>query len=294
MRSRLVLIFYLLIINATLNGQSLLDQLNAENSKQPDTIFTQATFKSTRIINGQSVETSGKKELNVIISHRFGNINTGVHQFYGLDQSSIRIGLEYGLTNRIDIGIGRSRELELVDSYIKLKLLRQSTGAYEMPVSLTFYSSMNITAQLWTHPTLYYSFFDRFSYVHELLIARKISETLSMQLVPGLVHRNLTETVKDKNILPYVGFAGRYKILNRISISTEYYWVYPGRTRVKIYNPLSFGIDIETGGHVFQLHFSNSRGMNERIMIPENHNSWRNSDFGFGFNIIRNFNLKRN
>ena len=294
MYSRVAFIFFLLRITVALHSQSLLDELNAENSKQPDTIFTEATFKSTRIINGQSVETLGKKGLNLVISHRFGNINSGVHQFYGLDQSSIRLGLEYGLTNRIDIGIGRSRELELVDSYIKFKLLRQSSGAYIMPISITLYSSMTITAQKWIDPTLYYSFFDRFSYIHELIIARKFSEKFSLQLVPGLVHRNLTQTVKDKNILPYIGFAGRYKILNRILLSTEYYWVYPGLTNVKIYNSLSFGVDIETGGHVFQLHFSNSRGMNERIMIPENHNSWKNGDFGFGFNIIRHFNLKRN
>jgi len=294
MQSQIFIFFILFIFNVSLNSQSLLDELNAENSKQPDTIFTEATFKSTRIINGQSVETLGKKGMNLIISHRFGNINSGGHQFYGLDQSSIRLGLEYGLTNRIDIGIGRSRELELVDSYIKLKLLRQSSGALVMPVSLTWYSSMTLTAQKWVHPTLYYSFIDRFSYIHELIVARKFNEKLSMQLVPGLIHMNLTETAKDKNILPYVGFAGRYKILNRISLSAEYYWVYPGFTKAKIYDPFSFGVDIETGGHVFQLHFSNSRGMNERIMIPENHNSWKKGDFGFGFNIIRHFNLKRN
>jgi hypothetical protein len=291
---RLKIIFILSIISFTLYGQSLLDQLKEENSKKPDTVFTDATFKSTRLINGQSVETLGKNELNLIFSHRFGNLNSGIHQLYGLDVSSIRIGAEYGLADGINIGLGRSRDQELVDSYIKLKLLRQSSGAVNMPISVSLYSSFAFTAAKWLHPEISYSLYDRFSYVNELLIARKFYEKISLQIMPGFIFINLTEKKKDKNLMPYFGAAGRYKITNRFSVSTEYYWVYPGISAQKIYDPLSFGVDIETGGHIFQLQFSNSRGMHERIMIPGNSNNWLKGDFGFGFNIIRNFNLKRN
>jgi hypothetical protein len=294
MYTRLILIALLSLFSLMTQGQSLLDQLSDEIKQRPETTYTVATFKSTRIVNGQSIETVGKHGLNVVISHRFGNLSSGIHQFYGLDQSSIRIGLEYGLTERMDLGIGRSREQELVDGYFKYKILRQSTGAYNMPVTLTLYSSMQVKAQKWLHPEITHTLSDRFSYVNELLIARKFSSEFSIQLVPGFVHRNLTDSVRDKNLVPYLGFGARYKITKRMSLSAEYYMVYPGSTSLPTYNPFSFGIDIETGGHVFQLHFSNSRGMQEKIMIPDNPNNWFRGDFGFGFNIIRNFNLKHN
>ncbi len=292
MLTRLIYLFVLSFVCFPSNAQSLLDQLNNDISKKPDTIFVEATFKSTRIVSGQSVENVGKGGLNVIISHRFGNINTGVHQLYGLDQNSVRIGLEYGLFDRLDIGLGRSRVQELVDTYLKFKLLKQSSGAVNMPVSVSLYSSAMITPMTFTDPNITYTTMDRMSYVNELLIARKFSNQLSLQLTPGFVHRNLTETKKDKNFIPYVGAGGRYKLSNRIALSAEYYWVPPNLTAIKVYNPLSIGIDIETGGHVFQLHFTNSKGMNEKLMIPDNYNNWFKGDFGFGFNIIRHFNIK--
>ena len=289
---RVILIFIFSAITGMVNGQSLLDQLSDELKQKPDTNYATATFKSTRIINGQSIETVGKNGMNIIISHRFGNLNSGIHQFYGLDQSSIRIGLEYGISRRLDVGLGRSRDQELVDGYIKYKLIRQSSGAIVMPVSVTFYTSMQVKAQKWSQPELVHKLSDRFSYVNEFLIARKFSNNFSLQFVPGFVHRNLTQTIGDKNLVPYLGIGARYKITNRLSLSSEYYYVYPGLTALPSYNPFSVGIDIETGGHIFQLHFSNSRGMQEKIMIPDNPFSWSHGDIGFGFNIIRNFNLK--
>jgi hypothetical protein len=292
MHIRITLILVLLFSAGWLRSQSLLDQLSDEIKQKPETTYVMATFKSTRIINGQSMETVGKYGMNIIISHRFGNLNSGVHQFYGLDQSSIRIGLEYGLGSRLDVGLGRSRDEELVDGYVKYKLLRQSTGAVWMPIALTIYSSMQVKAQKWSNPELSHKLSDRFSYVNELIIARKFTNALSVQIVPGFVHRNLTATEADKNLIPYAGLGARYKITNRLSLSSEYYWVYPGVTALPVYNPFAIGIDIETGGHIFQLHFSNSRGMQEKIMIPDNPFDWSRGAFGFGFNIIRNFNFK--
>ncbi len=270
----------------------MLDQLNSDIAKKSDTILVDATFKSTRIISGQSIENVGKGGMNLIISHRFGNINSGVHQFYGLDQSAIRIGLEFGIFERLDIGFGRSRDEELIDSYFKYKILRQSEGAFVMPISMALYSSMSITPQVFPNHNISYTIIDRMSYVNELLIARKFSEKISLQITPGFVHRNLVDSIKDKNFVPYLGIGGRYKLSNRIALSAEYYLVKPNVTYQKVYNPLSIGIDIETGGHVFQLHFTNSRGMNEKLMIPDNYNNWLKGGFGFGFNIVRHFNLK--
>jgi hypothetical protein len=158
-----------------------------------------------------------------------------------------------------------------------------------MPISMALYSSMSITPQIFPDHNINYTIIDRMSYVNELLIARKFSEKISLQITPGFVHRNLVDSIKDKNFVPYLGFGGRYKLSNRIALSAEYYLVKPNVTYQKVYNPLSIGIDIETGGHVFQLHFTNSRGMNEKLMIPDNYNNWFKG--GFGFNIVRHFNL---
>jgi len=292
MFTRLIYLFILSIACFPLAAQSLLDQLNNDNAKKADTVYAEATFKATRIVSGQSVENIGKGGFNLIISHRFGNINSGVHQLYGLDQNSIRIGFEYGLFDRLDIGLGRSRAEELLDTYLKFKLLKQSSGAVTMPVSVALYSSATITPMIFADPNISYTIMDRMSYINEILIARKFSNTLSVQLTPGFVHRNLTETKMDKNFIPYVGIGGRCKLSNHIALSAEYYWVQPNLTAIKVYNPLSIGIDIETGGHVFQLHFTNSKGMNEKLMIPDNYNNWLKGDFGFGFNIIRHFNFR--
>ena len=172
-------------------------------------------------------------------------------------------------------------------------MFRQSTGAYNFPVTISLYTSVSITPQQFSNQNISFTIVDRMSYVNEILIARKLSDKFSMQISPGFVHRNLTETKKDKNFSPYIGAGGRFKVTNRIALSAEYYWVKPGLTDIKVYDPLSIGIDIETGGHIFQLHFTNSRGMNERLMIPENYNNWLKGNFGFGFNIVRHFNLKR-
>lgn len=291
---RITTILFFLSISQYLSGQSLLEQLNIENSQNKETELVVATFKSTKLINGQSVETSGKNGFNVVISHRFGNLNSGVHQFFGLDQNSIRLGIEYGVTGRIDLGIGRSKEEELIDGYIKIKLLQQSRGAKNIPVTVSLYTAMAVRADKWLYPELSAEIYNRFSYVNELLIARKFNDRISLQLVPGLIHRNLTMTPKDKNLVPYAGIGGRIKITKHVTFSSEYYLVYPGLTALKSYNPFSFGFEIETGGHVFQLHFSNSRGAHEKLMIPDNNNNWADGSVGFGFNIIRHFNLKKN
>jgi hypothetical protein len=288
-RCSLVFIINLLFI-PFIHGQSLLDELNADASTGKDTNYAESTFKATRLINGQSVETVGKGALNFVISHRFGNINTGIKDFFGIDESHIRIGLEYGLTPFLDVGIGRSREQKLVDGYLKYKIVRQSSGGRVMPVSVSWYSSVAAWTDLGRVPGRDYSVVNRLNYIHEVIIARKFNERMSVQVIPGFVHRNLTENESSPNIAPYTGVGGRFKILNRLTFNVEYYHNWNSYIQNNYYDPLSFGVDLETGGHIFQLHVSNVRAMQEKIMIPENTNNWSKGDFGFGFNIIRHFN----
>lgn len=286
------LVLFLSFSLSTIQGQSLLEMLDIENQQVEDTLYFEAIFKATRIINGQSIETTGKNNLNFIVSHRFGDINSGGYDFWGLDHNFIRLGIDYGVTDWLDLGIGRSNEQKLTDSYVKIRLKRQSSGVLFFPVTISWVSSILYSDLKWAVPNRDNLFSSRIFYFHELIVARKFNEKISVQIVPGFVHRNLVVTNKDQNDVPYIGFGSRFKLTNRISFNAEYFWMVPGQTADDFINPLAFGFDIETGGHVFQLHFSNSQGRIEKN-IPENKKSWLDGEFGFGFNIIRHFNLKR-
>lgn len=250
--------------------------------------YTGATFKSTRVINSHSVEMIGKNNLEYRISHRFGYISGGAYELFGLDNASMRNGLEYGISNRLNVGLGRSSIDKEFDGYIKYKLLRQSTGKVNMPISLVYlFSAMHTTLK----STEELSFTNRMSYAHQLLIARKFSDNFSLQLMPSLVHINAVPLAKDDNNLYSLGIGGRIKISKRVAITGEYFHQFNQLTGTT--NSLSFGFDIETGGHVFQLHFTNSTGMTERTFITNTSGDWGAGDIRFGFNVSRMFVLKK-
>lgn len=282
----------LLISSFSSTGQSLLEMLESDSTQTPSTVYTEATFKTTRLINGQTVETAGNGNLNFIISHRFGDLKSGVSTFWGLDHSLIRLGLEYGFTSKVDIGIGRSNEQKLVDGYFKYKILQQSSGAVNMPFTLIWYSNISTSTLPWANTNRQNLFSSRLYYVHQIILGRKFSERFSLQVGPGVLHRNLVEREIDQNDAPFVNISGRIKLTSRISLNGEYFWLLPGQTSNDFCNSLAIGVDLETGGHVFQLHFSNSRGRTEKF-IAENTNSWMDGQVGFGFNIVRYFNLKK-
>ena len=282
-------IIILCLYSLTANAQSLTDLLADDKA---DTNYIEATFKSTRLINGQTVETTGKRELSVIINHRFQSINTGINQFYGLDQgATIRLAMEYGLTNNIDLGLGRSNTEKLIDGYTKIKLLRQCNGALNHPVSISYYGGMQIKTEPWADQSKNYPLNSRFSYVHELIFARKFNSSISVELIPGFVHRNMIESKDDKNIVPFFGAGARCKITTRTAFIGEYYYMRDGKNVNNYVNSMSFGYEIETGGHVFQIILSNSSGMTEKIFIPETNGKWNNGDIRIGFNIMRRFSL---
>jgi hypothetical protein len=289
-----IAVFLLILLPAGLVAQDdLMDLLN-ENTK-PETVFTTATFKSTRIMNGHSIERMPSGQLDFRISHRFGTINSGAYEFFGLDQSNIHFGLEYGITDWVMIGIGRASYEKTYDGFVKFSVLRQSSGAKTMPVSLSVFSSIAVNSLKWTDTERTNYFSSRLSYASQVLIARKINQTFSFQLTPSYVHRNLVPTELDPNDLFAIGAGGRMKLSRRISLNAEYYYVINANNTYMsqpIYNPLSVGFDIETGGHVFQLIFTNSLGMIEKSFIGETSGQWIHGDIHFGFNISRVFTLK--
>jgi hypothetical protein len=287
------LLIFLLITPPAVFCQSLEDVLNRKLEKSASPEYALATFKTGRIINGQSIENPERGDLLFLVSHRFGKINSGFYNFFGLDNSSTRLGLAYGISDRFSIGVGRATYQKTWDGFIKYKILRQRPGPSGMPFTLTVVLATDINTLKPVDPEKTYSLTNRISYVSQLLIARKFGPKFSFQISPSYIHRNLVETRFDQNNIFAIGSGTRFKITNRVSLNAEYYYVLPGQTADDYQNSFSIGFDIETGGHVFQLHLTNSQSIIERGFITETSGRWMDGDIRFGFNIVRVFGLQR-
>lgn len=258
--------------------------------------YASATFKTTRLINGHTVENVGKGVLDFKILHRFGMLNQGVKDFFGLDNAVTKLAFDYGVTDWLMIGIGRSGFEKEYDGYFKAKLFRQRQGR-GLPVTLSYMGGISIRTldAIQLEPNLKpgqeYFISNRLFYVNQLLIARKFNQWLSLQIMPTHVHFNLVPTAAEKNDVLAIGFGGRLKVSRRISITGEWYYTLPGYKLNGYRNALSLGVDIETGGHVFQLLFTNSTGVTERNFIGQTTGDWANGDVRFGFNISRVFTI---
>ncbi|HNH20701.1 MAG TPA: DUF5777 family beta-barrel protein [Ferruginibacter sp.] len=271
---------------------SMLEKEVAGDAKN-QTNYATATFKATRLINGHTVENVAAGVLDVKISHRFGKLNSGGYELFGLDNASMRMGLDYGITRYLMVGIGRSTFEKTYDAFFKLKLFRQSNGRRKMPFTISYVPTIALKTLKYEDPDRKNYYTSRLYFSHQLLIGRKFSEGTSLQLMPTYIHRNLVKYAAESNDLFAIGIGGRQKITRRVSINAEYYYQLPGYRLNGTSNSLSLGFDIETGGHVFQLHFTNSRGMNERTFISETTGLWEKGDIYFGFNISRVFTLSR-
>jgi len=292
-----VISFLYLLIAATQtlaqdSTASLLSILEKEMEQSKDaTIYTTATFKTTRLINGHSVENVGRGVLDVKVSHRFGNVSEGFYELFGLDKASMRAGFDYGITKNIMIGVGRSTFQKTYDAFIKVKILQQSKGKKNMPITLSYVPTFAVKTIHYEDPKVDNHFSSRLSYSHQLIIGRKFSDKTSLQLMPVFIHQNLVTLASESNDIFAIGIGGRQKLSKRISFNAEYYYVLPATKLNETSNSLSIGFDIETGGHVFQLHFTNSQGMNERTFIADTKGRWDKGDIYFGFNISRVFTI---
>jgi len=287
----LLLAFILVFNSVHLFAQDDLEALLNDGAPL-ETEYAKYAFKSTRIINSHSIENVARGVLDFRILHRFGSVNGGAYQLFGLDQANVRFSFDYGISNRLMVGIGRSNVGKEYDSYVKYKILRQSTGKVNMPISITYAAGVVAGTLKWTvatlpEPPLGY----RVTYYHQLLVARKFSEALTLQLTPTVLHRNWVNSNTDPNDIYALGIGGRVKINNRLATTFDY-WMVPGNQLPNYNNTLSVGFDIETGGHVFQLHFTNNRGMNEKQFITEGNGQWLKGDIQFGFNLSRVFTIR--
>ncbi len=284
------------LFNANAQKDSMLDALDRQTP--PVSEYVDATFKSSRLVNFQTVETTGKRTLDFRISHRFGLLNGGINTLYGLDgPANLRLGLEYSYDGRLQVGIGRTAYQKMYDGFLKYKWLRQTTDN-SMPVTVTLLSCMYITADkdpsaAFTGFDHYQYFTSRMSYNYQLLIARKFSDHLSLQLAPTMLHYNLVENITDQNdMYSMVGMA-RYKINKRMALTGEYAWRISkySQTMSQYHNSAAICLEIETGGHVFQIVLTNSYGILENQTIAYTQNDWLKGQIMLGFNIGRFFTL---
>lgn len=262
-----------------------------------ETEYAEATFKSSRIVNGHSIEHIGDNQLHFRISHRFNSVSQGWRNFWGLDGANMYFTLEYGISDKFMVGLGRTTELKTYHGFQKYVITRQSEGKKNMPVSISLHSSISVNTIEWNNPQKEDDFAGRMSYTHQLPIARKFNEDLSLQITPTYIHRNLVENPQVPNDIYSLGMGGSLRLTKWVRLNAEYFYVLPPFDSDKSFdnvNNLSLGFDIHTGGHVFQLHFTNSRSMIEPYYIAETTDPWFNNGLNlggiyFGFNILRVF-----
>ncbi|MFM2267056.1 MAG: hypothetical protein RL757_497 [Bacteroidota bacterium] len=292
MKKKLLIIAFFAGINLT-NAQSMLDGLD----DAPTTEYAEYAFKTNRIINLHSIENTAHGVMDFKISHRFGTVDNGLYDLFGIDQATQRFGMDYGVTDNFQIGWNRNSVAKAYDGYLKYRILRQSTGKRNMPISLSAFAGMAIETSNWSDPTRTNYFSSRLIYSYQLLIARKFNDIFTLQLTPTMIHRNLAPAGEKSDVYA-LGVGGRIRLTRRITFNAEYIWNLPnqlqktdGQLEAVKFDPLSVGVDIETGGHVFQLHFTNATSMSEYGFVTRTTDDFFKGKIRFGFNVSRVFTI---
>lgn len=269
-------------------GQNLDDLVFADEKNKPTAIT--ADFKTTSVVNSHTIRGAGQNELLFSVKHRFANFSLGHYDLFGFDiMQSARIGFEYGILDNLTVGIGRSTLEKTVDGFVKYRFITQKRDGGGAPISVAFVVGSDIKTNRWKLEGVNYPSASGMSYFYQILIARKFSDRISIQIIPGLVHQNMVKLSEDPNDTWVTGVSGRFKISSRISFNAEYFYVYNPPVSVEFINPLSLGFSFDTGGHIFQVNFSNAPAMTERHIFTQTAGSWLDGDFALGFSIYRTF-----
>ena len=267
---------------------SLLDQVG----KDADTTeYVKYSFKTNRVINLHSLESTAEGVFDFKVSHRFKPVDEGFYDLFGLDGASQRFGGDYGITNDLTVTLNRNSYRKAFDLGLKYRFLRQSTGKRTMPITAALFSSIACETQKYDNPDRVNYFSSRLFYVNQLIIGRKFNDYVTLEIVPTHVHRNLVPTAADKNDVFALGFGGRLRLSRRITFNAEYVALLT-KLSSTYKNSMSVGVDIETGGHVFQLHFTNSPSMAEYSLVTQTETDFfAKNSIRFGFNISRVFTI---
>lgn len=289
-----LLLFWFSITFSTAQEEDLFNELDSLSAKPSNEVI--ATFKSTRLMLAQSTERVREGQLHFRISHVFSKIE-GIDNFFGLDNlNNMHLSFEYGLTDYIQLGIARSNKPD--KTYMataKLSLLRQKNGEPWFPISISYFGNIDYKSRNYTPAERNDNFKGRLDYINQLLVSRKINNHLSFQVSPTWVHRNLTDSTLEPNDIYSIGVGGRYLFSGSTSFNLEYFYTIPTFDIHDITNnTFTAGFDIETGGHVFQLYFTNAFALHPGKFAINQSGNFFEGDINFGFSILRAFTLKKN
>jgi hypothetical protein len=287
-----LLLVALMVSFAAFSQDDLESMLLGEMEEPVD--YTLGTFLSSHVLNSHSSELIDKNGISFRVAHKFGKLNTGANHFFGFDNSNSFLEMDYAIANWWNVGVGRATLGEQTAGFTKFRLLRQSTGARVMPVSMTAIAHVEYGTQHFDDEVRNSNKEDRFDYTSQLLIARKFSNRLSLQMMPTYIHHNLVDTKLDKNDVAAVGFGASCKIYNNLRANAEYYLVQDHDTpTMEYFNPLSFGICYQTSRHAFEVYVTNAQGITESSYIANTTNDFFKGDVRIGFNISTVFTLGR-
>lgn len=297
---KLFFIFLIAISASAKTGLAQTDDLSKlmdeSTTKKSEPVI--GTFKGKQLINFQTLETDGKHTLQFIIQHRFGDLSSGSYNFYGIDgPASIRLGLSYGITDRLELGIGRSSLEKEFDGHLKYRLLWQ-TANNGIPFSITLFAQMGLVTMKDPNATItgvdmYHYYTDRFNYVYQVMIGRKFTRAFSLQFSPTMIHYNIVELATDKNDIYAIVAMARLKFTKHTAVTGEYAYRLNNYSAnmSQYHNSAGIGVDIETGGHVFQIQLTNSFGIDAEQAIPYTTGDVTKGNLKIGFNISRDFSL---
>lgn len=279
------IICLLLVFPLFARGQD--DLLDEIDTVDVSSVYEIAAFKGLKLINLETTKMVSHRQFFFVVSHRFGSVKTGIEDFFGLDQAVTRLNFIYGISDGINIGISRSSFQKTYETSLKLRLARQASSGF--PVTLVWFSSVQLNGLLDRQELPGLQFEHRLGYAGQLLVSRKVSRDVSLELAPTYFHDNLVPWEEQDNSQFALGLGGRYKFSKRCAINVDYGLHLNRAGNSPFVNPLSVGLDIETGGHVFQLHFTNAQPMNINNYLGEATGDWGSGDVYFGFNILRVF-----
>ena len=262
------------------------DLLSEIDSETPED-FKGAAFKGLKIVNFESTKMVSKDEMYFVVSHRFGSIETGFKDFFGLDQAVTRLNLIYGISDAVNIGVSRSSFRKIYESSLKIRLLREKKGGFPFTVVSSSNILINTSLDKDLLPGL--KFKNRLGYTTQLLISKKFNKNFSLQLMPTFFHDNYVDINEQDNSQYVFGIGGRHKLTKRWSVNFDYGLHLNRADNSPFKNPFSIGFDLETGGHVFQLHFTNAQPMNTNGFLGQGTGDWGSGDIFFGFNLSRVF-----
>ena len=299
---KIATVLILLMANNLFAQNDLLKMMEEEATSKPTPVF--ATFKSTRLVNLHTNEQMKAKHLDFRIQHRFQPMQIdkenvyGLYNMFGIDGAVMRLGLEYGVTDKLMIGLGRSNIGKTYDLMAKYKILQQTRGKKSMPISVNYFGNIGINTLEFSDKTRNNFFTSRLSFVNQIIITRKFNDYLSVAISPSMVHQNLVENKSQSHDIYALGLGASIKISRSARFNFEYIPRLNARNEKKLdgtlfYDAFAFGLDIETGGHVFQLHFTNGAGLIEQQFISQNTNKLTLNTLRFGFNLSRVFSLEK-